>query len=92
MKWPNILLVLASLVAFIILTQQGCSDVNLKTNEYMLYKATEIGIDVCTTKSDTIHSNLKFMFIVDRSGSNFLRYNSNNQSNAGNGPHRSSSF
>lgn len=86
MRWQHILFGLASLVAFIILTQQGCSDVNLKNGEYMLYKATEIGIDVCTTKSDTIHSNLKFMFIVDRSGSNFLRYDSNNLPNPGTDP------
>ncbi|MCC7406385.1 MAG: VWA domain-containing protein [Bdellovibrionales bacterium] len=53
---------------------QACSDVRLKEGEYMLYKATQIGVDFCTTRSDTIHSNLKFIFVVDRSGSNQTRY------------------
>lgn len=52
----------------------GCSDVRLVNGEFALYKSTAAGINFCTTKSDTITSNLKFIFVVDRSGSNQNRY------------------
>ena len=65
---------------------QACSDVRLKEGEYMLYKATQIGVDLFTTKSDTIRSNLKFIFVLDRSGSNQVRYAPDNTALPGTDP------
>ncbi|MCB0422077.1 MAG: hypothetical protein KDD61_13855 [Bdellovibrionales bacterium] len=53
----------------------GCSDVRLDPAEYRSYESTGIQSKVCTTNSNEIRNNLKFIFIIDRSGSNQVRYN-----------------
>lgn len=56
----------------------GCSDVRLKQSEVANYSSSITALNFCTTPSDAIKSNLKFIFIVDRSGSNKQRYDLNN--------------
>lgn len=86
MKWPQRFSDQGVKILSLLLLLSSCTDVNLKKNEYMLYKANQVGMDFCTTQSDTIRSNLKFMFIVDRSGSNQLRSGANGQDLAGTDP------
>lgn len=59
----------------VITSLTGCSDVQLNPAEYMTYESTGIQSKVCTTNSNEIRNNLKFIFIIDRSGSNQVRYN-----------------
>lgn len=62
------------------LLQVACSDVKLAPYQNVNYSTSTSGINFCTTRADTIKSNLKFIFIVDRSGSNQLRYDTANPS------------
>lgn len=70
---------ITSLVA-VMLLQVACSDVKLSPYQSVNYSTSASGINFCTTQADTIKSNLKFIFIVDRSGSNQLRYDTTNPS------------
>ncbi len=73
----NIKLFLALLV---LVFSTGCSDIKLSPYDDVHYSTSSSGIDFCTTPADTIKSNLKFIFIVDRSGSNQIRYDTNDPS------------
>ena len=55
---------------------QNCSDVNVMDYDSQYYMASNTGIDYCTTNGSEIKSSLKFIFVVDRSGSNQMRYDS----------------
>jgi len=76
MKWPlyGTILILTILLGL----GHGCSDVRLKPADYANYSSSVTSLQFCTTPSDAIKSNLKFIFIVDRSGSNKQRYDLNN--------------
>lgn len=56
----------------------GCSNVHLVPNQVASYSSTLAQVNFCTTAADQIKSRLKFIFIVDRSGSNQQRYDVNN--------------
>ena len=70
---------LTAIVAAMFL-QVACSDVSLSPYQNVNYSTSTSGINFCTTRADTIKSNLKFIFVVDRSGSNQLRYDLNDPS------------
>lgn len=53
---------------FLAVTLMACSDQKLAKRQ--LSSLSSPGLDFCTTKADTIKSRLKFIFIVDHSGSN----------------------
>lgn len=78
----NSLKTTAKITALVVamLLQVACSDVKLSPYQNVNYSTSTSGINFCTTKADTIKSNLKFIFVVDRSGSNQLRYDLNDPS------------
>ncbi len=56
---------------FILVAYQNCSDVNLSDRRASVSVLTEhLGIEYCSDKSLQIRTKLKFIFVVDRSGSN----------------------
>lgn len=69
MKYTLILLVFAL---------SACSDVKLKDAALNVLSMSKVEVNFCTTSADTIKSNLKFIFVIDRSGSNQQRYDLNN--------------
>ncbi len=69
-----------SALAVALLLQVACSDIKLSPHQAVNYSTSASGINFCTTPANTIKSNLKFIFIVDRSGSNQLRYDTTNPS------------
>lgn len=62
----------------VLMLGHGCSDVRLVKAPHLKYRPMAAKASYCTTKSDTIQSNLKFIFVMDRSGSNQQRYDLNN--------------
>ena len=84
MKTQGFSQICLSLLIAILLISFGCSEVRLKKRlKPMAYKVTQAGLELCTTKADTIHSNLKFIFVIDRSGSNQQRYDRSRNSLSG---------
>lgn len=67
-------------LALLLSLQVACSDVKLSPYQNVSYSTSASGINFCTTRADTIRSNLKFIFVVDRSGSNQIRYDTQNPS------------
>lgn len=59
---------------------QNCSNVRLEQYKVASYKVSKVGLDICTTKPDTVKSNLKFIFVMDRSGSNQIQYDTDQDS------------
>lgn len=55
---------------------RNCGDVNIERDTTM--SAGAIGGSFCAQKSDSIKSRLKFVFVMDRSGSNQVRYTTDN--------------
>lgn len=61
---------LLTVVAF-----QNCGDVNLKgMNDLGSLATTGINVEICSAKTEEVKSNVKFLFVIDRSGSNQVRY------------------
>ncbi|PIT98755.1 MAG: hypothetical protein COT74_13760 [Bdellovibrionales bacterium CG10_big_fil_rev_8_21_14_0_10_45_34] len=50
----------------------GCSKARLEQSNVQSFKAADTSAEFCTPDSSNIKGNLKFIFIVDRSGSNRL--------------------
>ncbi len=68
-------LVTATILSWIGMTfGYGCSNVHLLPAQVADYGSTAAAVSFCTTPSTQIISDLKFIFIVDRSGSNQQRY------------------
>ncbi len=68
------------LVLGITVLYQNCSNIRLEQYKVAAYKASKVGLDICTTRPDTVKSNLKFIFVMDRSGSNQIQYDTDPQS------------
>lgn len=70
-KGKNILFITAACL-FLILSFQNCSNPNiaLRQDHIKAFSST----DFCTTPSNSIKSNLKFIFVIDRSNSNQQDY------------------
>jgi hypothetical protein len=62
----------------IFLLGEGCSNVRLEDSAVNNFSVSKTEVNFCTTRSNTIQSNLKFIIVMDRSGSNQQRYDINN--------------
>lgn len=60
------------LTLFLLIGFQNCTDPKLTLRKDYYSLASKLGF--CTSPSDSIKSNLKFIFVVDRSGSNQTNY------------------
>jgi hypothetical protein len=58
------------ILAFLALSYQNCGDVNLGQLEAVNFASSKMGLEVCTEKAKEVRSNLKFIFVFDRSASN----------------------
>lgn len=65
------------LVVCLMFAYQNCSNVRLEKADANSYSLSSSSIDLCTQKASEIKSALKFIFVVDRSGSNQRRYDAN---------------
>lgn len=52
------------------LAYQNCGDVNLGQLEVVNFASSKMGVEVCTENAKEVRSNLKFIFVFDRSASN----------------------
>ncbi len=68
------LIFLVFLMMAVLIAYQNCSSPTIEPYVQKSYSVSKIGIDFCTTPSDSIQSRLKFIFIQDRSGSNQRRF------------------
>lgn len=65
-------LLLSGVAMLIALVFQNCGEYKLKLEQYALQAQPKASF--CTSPSDAVKSNLKFIFVVDRSGSNQQNY------------------
>lgn len=65
-------------LALLLIFVTACSDILLEDAAVNNFSVGKTEINFCTTRSDTIRSNLKFIIVMDRSGSNQQRYDINN--------------
>ncbi len=63
----------ALVLGFLSLQLISCSDISVGPNNNAKYLSVASKVNFCTTEASTIRSKLKFIFIVDRSGSNNQR-------------------
>lgn len=68
----NKLLTIA-LTIFILLGYQNCGNINIQRFMVSSYNNSNIQAEFCTTPADNIPSNIKFIFVLDRSASNCVR-------------------
>ncbi len=66
-----------TLASLSLILGHGCSNVNLLPKTDQASAMTAASVNFCTTPANTIKSALKFIFVVDRSGSNQLVYPKN---------------
>lgn len=62
------------LFTIILVGYQNCSDFKLERFQQESYSVSKISTDFCTTPAEQIKSKLKFLFVLDRSGSNCQRF------------------